>query len=247
MFTAFSAMNPYFPTLHSAQLQLTASRVEQPCCRISSSLPYITGYRAAASEAGGHPPSSQPMVDGSPGNSRSSRVLGFRSSPSRQAVYKPNVNIQFKQQCDRIRQQLSHHNRYVIHPRKSRWVPHWDSILVLAMIYTCILTPVEICLFKDVRLGEATDRIYVTMFVLNQCCNAVFATDLVLNFFLAYEHEGRWVTKLKQIRWHCVCRSRGPSQCLCTLPANLLRRFPHLALMRSLRGRPRRSAHLVRD
>ena len=93
-----------------------------------------------------------------------------------------------------IAEQLRSRTRGVIHPRHSRWVSRWDAAVVLGLMYTAVITPVDVCLVQHK---------HVELFVCNILVDVVFLLDLGLNFCLAYRadsHEGgQWVTDRRRI------------------------------------------------
>ena len=64
-----------------------------------------------------------------------------------------------------------------------------------ALLYTAVVTPVDVCLIQDREIG---------LFVVNTFIDLLFLTDLILNFFLAFQtddqHGGYWVTDRRAIR-----------------------------------------------
>ena len=109
---------------------------------------------------------------------------------------------EFKELHAKIVQQLKT-KKGVINPRSSKWVPYWDGLLMLLLIYTALVTPIEVCLFPDTRLSVPG---MTTLFVCNRIVDAIFVTDLVLNFFMCYQETtqrgGHWVINKKKIRSH---------------------------------------------
>ena len=124
-----------------------------------------------------------------------------------------HVSEDFRSSLEHVKAQLKYHNRFVLDPRHSRWLQYWDAVFMACMIYTCVITPVEICMYKGVQLGDG-ETSFTIMFFGNQLVNVCFAVDLVMNFFLAYQempHDGgRWVTDVPLIRrkylrgWFCI-------------------------------------------
>jgi hypothetical protein len=93
-----------------------------------------------------------------------------------------------------IKEQLRVHYRGIVHPRHNRWVARWDILIIIGLLYTAIVTPVDVCIVQYKHTG---------LFVTNLLVDIVFMADLVLQFFLAYKapsHEGgRWVTNRRRI------------------------------------------------
>lgn len=110
---------------------------------------------------------------------------------------------EFKAAHSKISAQLKHHGRGVINPRSSRWVPYWDTIVSFGLLFTALVTPIEVCLFTDTSFHVAGMQM---VWILNRVVDCVFAIDCILHFFLAYqerpENGGHWVTQPHQIRRH---------------------------------------------
>lgn len=91
--------------------------------------------------------------------------------------------------------------RWVLDPRKSRFVKWWDFPLASALCFTAIVTPFEV---SFVDPPESVDA----LFVVNRIIDVIFLGDLVLHFMLMYPtrsgamHAERWVTDRRQIAWH---------------------------------------------
>ena len=85
--------------------------------------------------------------------------------------------------------ELRARERFIIEPNKSSWLPFWDSVSFLAMLYTAIVTPYEVALLPP------TGGCITSLFVVNRIVDLVFYTDMVITFRLAYfnERSGRWV------------------------------------------------------
>ena len=68
--------------------------------------------------------------------------------------------------------------KWLIDPRSSAFMGYWDVVGLIALIFTAIVTPFEIShLSSDLN----------ALFFVNRVVDAVFVTDLVLQFFLVYE------------------------------------------------------------
>ena len=79
---------------------------------------------------------------------------------------------------------------YVIDPRQSKWIGKWDMLMVLALVFTAAVTPVEVSFLKE---GE-----YITpLWTINRVVDLCFMLDICLTFQLAYqestENGGHWV------------------------------------------------------
>jgi len=88
---------------------------------------------------------------------------------------------------------------WVIDPRHSRIMAKWDITMLIALIFTALITPVEVS-FLD-------EGAYVTpMFVVNRVVDLIFTTDLFLTFNVAYQENldngGHWVMNKRVLARH---------------------------------------------
>lgn len=72
--------------------------------------------------------------------------------------------------------------RRVIHPLRSRWVPRWDAVTTLALLYTATLTPFEAA-FLEPTLGPSAWG--SGWFLANRLLDVIFLLDLVLQVGLS--------------------------------------------------------------
>lgn len=93
---------------------------------------------------------------------------------------------------------------YIIDPRTSRWMGAWDGLTSIALMFTAIVTPVEVG-FMQIPMNRWTDG----LFLANRAVDAIFLSDMVLHFFLMYppsqENEmggGKWIDSLPMITRH---------------------------------------------
>ena len=95
---------------------------------------------------------------------------------------------------------------WIIDPRQSTLIGYWDTMASIALIYTALVTPVEVSF-----LNPATgDERYNTLFFINRVIDAVFLMDMVLQFFLGFALEDpvqglRWVFAPRAIVRNYVC------------------------------------------
>ena len=96
-----------------------------------------------------------------------------------------------------VKEQLRSHERFVINPRTSRWLPYWDGCLTSCLLFTALVSPIEVCLFKDTSS-------FVMLYIANRFVDSCFLLDLCICFFKGYQESsqkgGAWVTKLQLIR-----------------------------------------------
>lgn len=69
---------------------------------------------------------------------------------------------------------------WVIDPAKSRWVPQWDLTMLLPLLFTAIITPVEISFLPE---GQHIS----VMWLVNRVVDLMFVVDIVLTFHVAYQ------------------------------------------------------------
>jgi len=82
--------------------------------------------------------------------------------------------IQFQADCANLRQRLQR-RRGFINPRRSH-VQYWDMCTGLALVFTAIVTPFEVCLGLETKMDA--------LFVINSIVNLIFTIDIVVQFFL---------------------------------------------------------------
>ena len=84
---------------------------------------------------------------------------------------------------------LRSHNRGIINPRSSRWVPYWDGCVFVCTIFTALVTPIEVCLFSDTTVAKGWTYYATLLFVSNRVVDTFFMIDFVLQFFTAYQES----------------------------------------------------------
>ena len=104
----------------------------------------------------------------------------------------------FKADSNAVREQLRKHEHCIINPRANKYIVYWDTMTFLALMFTAILTPWEVCLIKGTPSWKWT--------LANWIVNTIFIIDMVVQFFLAYQETtrkgGRWITDRKLIIKH---------------------------------------------
>ena len=68
-------------------------------------------------------------------------------------------------------------NWYIVSP-KHRWMASWDKAMIVALLFTAIITPFEVA-FVPTTLGN-------TMWWINRLVDMYFLSDIVLNFCMAF-------------------------------------------------------------
>lgn len=93
---------------------------------------------------------------------------------------------------------------FIIDPRTSKFIGYWDGISTFALIFTAIVTFVEVAFVEASCMVDG-------LFIINRCVDCIFIMDVCLNFNLMYPHQGssptdtvRWVHDPKKIRWHYI-------------------------------------------
>eukprot|EP00927_Polykrikos_kofoidii_P011962 TRINITY_DN15131_c0_g2_i1.p1 TRINITY_DN15131_c0_g2~~TRINITY_DN15131_c0_g2_i1.p1 ORF type:complete len:787 (-),score=132.84 TRINITY_DN15131_c0_g2_i1:32-2392(-) len=69
---------------------------------------------------------------------------------------------------------------WVINPSKSKFMPTWDVIVVLALCWVALIVPVQVAMMEPS---------FDVMFVLSACIDVVFFVDMILQFFLMYPRQ----------------------------------------------------------
>tara|TARA_B110001452_G_C15232388_1_gene426829 strand:+ start:93 stop:680 length:588 start_codon:yes stop_codon:yes gene_type:complete len=104
----------------------------------------------------------------------------------------------FKADSNTVREQLRKHEHCIINPRTNKYIVYWDTVTFLALMFTAVLTPWEVCLIKSTPSWRWV--------LANWIVNSIFIIDMVVQFFLAYQETtkkgGRWVTDRKLIVKH---------------------------------------------
>ena len=89
---------------------------------------------------------------------------------------------------------------YLIDPRSSKFMGHWDVVGLMALVFTALVTPYEISFLEGGTVNP--------LFIVNRVVDMIFIVDLVLQFSLVYEDEMikdaslRWITDRRKITIH---------------------------------------------
>ena len=113
----------------------------------------------------------------------------------------------FMQQCDRkVLARLTEREkqrRHLIDPRSSNFLPWWDLLTGIALIYTAFVTPFEVAF-----LPAASSALQPT-FLINRLLDLIFSVDMVIQFFVLFEDSadengppGHWATTFKETSAH---------------------------------------------
>ena len=141
-------------------------------------------------------------------------------------------------EVDRVRVRLkTSGDRWVLDPTTKQY-RRWDMCTFTALVFTAVVTPVEVGFFGDPRLD--------LLFCVNRVIDLVFITDIFIQFILAYPDPGRGNILIKSSRmiarrylrtWFVIdLVSSVPFDALGMIPsATYLRRFKPLRLVRLLK------------
>mmetsp|Transcript_6134 Transcript_6134/g.18516 ORF Transcript_6134/g.18516 Transcript_6134/m.18516 type:complete len:721 (+) Transcript_6134:93-2255(+) len=106
---------------------------------------------------------------------------------------------------------------YVIDPMNSAFIPRWDGLIAVSVLYTAVVTPAEVGF-----MGSGSDW----LFIANQAVNAIFIVDMVLQFFTAYQLPNQdWVRDHRKIVIHYIST---------TFAVDLIASFPYDLLVEIL-------------
>ena len=77
-----------------------------------------------------------------------------------------------------LKARLKRMGRFLVNPR-AKVMQYWDFVILFAMIFTCTVTPYEVCLLWE-------DQGFGGLFYANIFINVLFIADTVLQFFLPF-------------------------------------------------------------
>ena len=83
-------------------------------------------------------------------------------------------------QVRRLNRELEPSKAWLVDPRRSRWLPWWDALIALAIVFTATVTPYEVA-FLPTASSPAE-----TLFIINRLVDIVFLLDIVINFVTIY-------------------------------------------------------------
>jgi len=81
---------------------------------------------------------------------------------------------------------------YIIDPRTSKVIPYWDAVGMSALIFTAIVTFVEVAFVTPPGYVDG-------LFIINRCVDVIFIFDMFLQFFLMFPTQPKSATET--IRW----------------------------------------------
>lgn len=92
--------------------------------------------------------------------------------------------------------------KYLIDPRKSKFIGYWDSVTGLALVFTAVVTPWE------VAFAAPPTKFIESMFLFNRFIDSIFLVDMALQFLLIYHvpadgaEAARWEDNPRRIARH---------------------------------------------
>ena len=139
-------------------------------------------------------------------------------------------DIPVEEQVERMRARLAMNYSYVILPNH-KYLQRWDLVTMLALIFTALVTPVEVG-FTSKALG-ITDA----LFIVNRSVDLVFICDLVLQFNLSYRDElkGGQLIKSRKAIARRYLRGWFSVDFVSVIPFELLPVPPSFKMMRLIR------------
>jgi len=111
-------------------------------------------------------------------------------------------------------------------PPGSPSLKYWDAIVIIALIYTAVLTPYEISFLTE-------DPVFGNRFIINRIVDSIFALDIMIMFFRSYNDGKKFVHKLSKIARHYVEHGFFVD-IISTFPFSLCARFFEGSLMSDL-------------
>ena len=78
-------------------------------------------------------------------------------------------------------------DKFIIDPRTSRFYTRWSWLTSFALIFTAIMTPVEVG-FMDIPADRWADGLFIT----NRCVDIIFIIDLLMQFFIMCARTAGW-------------------------------------------------------
>lgn len=114
-----------------------------------------------------------------------------RMTQVQQSGYKDPMVASIAEQVRRYDKSMVHKGRaslsqrIAIDPRTSAWIGWWDGVISIALIFTAIVTPVEVG-FMSIPQDRWQDPLFLT----NRGVDVIFILDLLLQFVLMYPATG---------------------------------------------------------
>ena len=94
--------------------------------------------------------------------------------------------------------------KWIIDPRTNRYIGYWDVVTSIALLFTALVTPVEVAFLQPETNFE--QKAQNALFWTNRLVDLVFISDMALQFFLAFPAGGEigmhWVLNHHEIVRH---------------------------------------------
>ena len=88
---------------------------------------------------------------------------------------------------------------YIIDPRTAWYIPWWDLVTAVALVFTATLTPYEVGFLPAAKYPSDA------WFIMNRIVDFIFLSDFTLQFFLGYmatDGKAGWVFEPRKIACH---------------------------------------------
>ncbi|KAH8050911.1 voltage-gated potassium channel [Aureococcus anophagefferens] len=142
--------------------------------------------------------SGQTMMDEMPGRPSMGRGYVMEGNagkslfePSKHAMHDDAAQKTLVDEVDAVRKRLRESDGWIIDPH-SRFIQRWDGVTFAALLFTAVVTPVEVAFSGSVSLKNTHE---IPLFALNRIVDSVFITDFVLQFFMGFEDMHGLVVK----------------------------------------------------
>jgi hypothetical protein len=173
---------------------------------VASELPSAMAAAAAAATATAvrpKPSFADPAFSGQRGLSKATQIINLdaaRREASNLLDLGAHLDTSFDGASRSVLNQLRRFERgraLLIDPRTSGFLPYWDALTSVALIYVAIVTPYEV--------GFLTSSGKVTaLFIVNRLLDLIFGVDVIVQFFVVFqkssrqESAARWANTLRE-------------------------------------------------
>lgn len=120
--------------------------------------------------------------------------------------------------------------KYLINPDRSPFLARWDKILICAIAFTAVMTPVQITMMKTA---------YNFLFIINCIVDLVFLVDLCLQFFVMYPKKMNYGYTLERRHSKVVkryLRTWFPIDVMCIFPFDAVALFSQSKEMQKIKA-----------
>ncbi|KAJ8607168.1 hypothetical protein CTAYLR_007338 [Chrysophaeum taylorii] len=133
------------------------------------------------------------------------------------SIHRPRLSMQ--EEVTRVRVRLNTKRHFALEPHCRR-MRQWDGVTFCALIFTAIITPVEVAFTNSGSLKAHE----IPMFVLNRLVDVVFLVDIFLQFFVAYydENLGGILVKSRSLIARRYLRGWFPIDAVSSLPFDVI-------------------------